>query len=58
MKEVYYVTLHQSNDKGFKHLETLEFESMTDVGRALITFRPKRGYQMVFVTIAKQGVLL
>jgi hypothetical protein len=44
---VYRLYIFSSNDKGKQMKEMFILDSMTDVARSLITYKPKRGY---FVT--------
>lgn len=58
MKEIFYVTFYQVNDKGQKRNVPAECETQRDVGRAIITFKPTRNYTLVGVQVTKEMKLV
>ena len=58
MIQKFYVSIHQMNEKGQKKKFETECDSLQDLGRLLITFKPTRNYEVIGVNVIKGASLL
>lgn len=51
MKEVLFCTVTCSNEDGQSYKNEFECANVHEFGRAMITFKPKRGYKVIGTTM-------
>lgn len=57
MKEVFDCTMTFENGKGKKYVEEIVLSTTIDVARAIMSFKPKRGYRLIAFTTDLRPIL-